>query len=151
MIGNSIGLITVIVDEIIEMSSRSIVIRISHVDSIKIFNISKILSTNTFTCLLQSLYGLFNYKRYVIRCRKEANDFKRERNVLAHRSTMLMQSINSDEEGLIEKLILENDTLKRSMEDDRNRYQMEIITLQVSYLQLSCLTKLRRVISLPSV
>ena len=59
---------------------------------------------------------------------------------------MLMQSISSDEEGLIEKLILENDTLKRSMEDDRNRHQLEIITLQVSYLQLQRFTNVTKAI-----
>ncbi|XP_022907757.2 shootin-1-like isoform X2 [Onthophagus taurus] len=68
-------------------------------------------------------------KDEAVRLRKEADNFKKERNVLAHQSTVLMQGINSDE-GFDEMLLFEIEELKRTIEEERNKHNLEITALQ---------------------
>lgn len=63
--------------------------------------------------------------------RKEADMYKKERNVLAHQSTLLLQGLN-DSDSLDSVMLLEEiENLKRSLEDERNKYNLEINVLQV--------------------
>lgn len=64
--------------------------------------------------------------------RREADDYKKERNVLAHRSTLLMQGLNSGE-GLDTMMLLQEiDELKRGLEEERNQHSLELNSLQVN-------------------
>lgn len=61
----------------------------------------------------------------------EANTNKRERNVLAHQSTLILQGLseNSDGEDCM-MLLQEIEELKRTVEDERNKHEEEISLLQ---------------------
>lgn len=77
----------------------------------------------------------FLYKSIFFVSRKEADAHKRERNVLAHQSTLILQGLseNDDEEGRNIILLQEIEDLKRALEDERNKYEEEINNLQVFY------------------
>ncbi|KAK9737876.1 hypothetical protein QE152_g10383 [Popillia japonica] len=70
-----------------------------------------------------------NQRDNAYRLRKEADDFKKERNVLAHQSTVLLQGLNC-EDGLDQTLIFEIEDLKRTLEEERNKHNLEITALQ---------------------
>ncbi|KRT80246.1 hypothetical protein AMK59_8627, partial [Oryctes borbonicus] len=70
-----------------------------------------------------------NQRDNACRLRKEADDFKKERNVLAHQSTVLLQGLNC-EDGLDQTLLFEIEDVKRTLEDERNRHNLEIAVLQ---------------------
>lgn len=62
----------------------------------------------------------------------EADTNKRERNVLAHQSTLILQGLseNSDGEDCM-VLLQEIEELKRTLEDERNKHDEDISVLQV--------------------
>nr|CAI5868101.1 unnamed protein product [Callosobruchus analis] len=63
--------------------------------------------------------------------KKESDAHKRERNVLAHQSTLILQGLNENENsGDYMMLLQEIEDLKRTLEDDRNKYEEEIGVLQ---------------------
>ncbi|KAK9880028.1 hypothetical protein WA026_008545 [Henosepilachna vigintioctopunctata] len=62
--------------------------------------------------------------------RKEAGDYKRERNVLAHQSTLLMNGISADNVENCIALLKEVEELKRTQEEERIKYEEEINALQ---------------------
>lgn len=62
--------------------------------------------------------------------RKEANDYKRERNVLAHQSSLLLQKLTEDGPDKM-LLVQEIEELKRELEEERNKHNIEITNLQV--------------------
>ncbi|VEN40865.1 unnamed protein product [Callosobruchus maculatus] len=63
--------------------------------------------------------------------KKESDAHKRERNVLAHQSTLILQGLNENENsGDYMMLLQEIEDLKRTLEDDRNKYEEEISALQ---------------------
>nr|CAH7714827.1 unnamed protein product [Callosobruchus chinensis] len=63
--------------------------------------------------------------------KKESAAHKRERNVLAHQSTLILQGLNeNDNSGDYMMLLQEIEDLKRTLEDDRNKYEEEISVLQ---------------------
>lgn len=72
-------------------------------------------------------------KSVCVSYRKEADAHKRERNVLAHQSTLILQGLseNADGEGCNIILLQEIEDLKRTLEDERNKYEEEINSLQV--------------------
>ncbi|GJQ87326.1 hypothetical protein Trydic_g17374 [Trypoxylus dichotomus] len=70
-----------------------------------------------------------NQRDNASRLRKEADDFKKERNVLAHQSTVLLQGLNC-EDGLDQTLLFEIEDLKRTLEEERNKHNLEIAVLQ---------------------
>lgn len=77
---------------------------------------------------------LHDYNNVIIVYRREADDYKKERNVLAHQSTLLMQGLNCDD-GLDKlRLLQELEDLKRMLEDERNQYSLELNSLQVYLL-----------------
>lgn len=63
-------------------------------------------------------------------CRKEAGEQKKERNILAHQSNLLLQGL-SEENGTDALLLLQEiESLKRAMEEERSRYEEELHSLQ---------------------
>lgn len=69
-----------------------------------------------------------------MKCRKVAEEQKKERNVLAHQSNLLLQGLNS-ENGTDSLMLLQDiETLKRTIEDERAKYEEELNILQVSEL-----------------
>lgn len=69
---------------------------------------------------------------YYIIYRKAADDYKKERNVLAHQSTLLMQGLHLDD-GLDKVMLLQEiEDLRRALEDERNQHNLELSSLQVS-------------------
>ncbi|KAF7276820.1 hypothetical protein GWI33_008894, partial [Rhynchophorus ferrugineus] len=61
---------------------------------------------------------------------KEAGEQKRERNILAHQSTLLLQGLGDINNPDSLNLINEIENLKRTLEDERNRHEDEINSLQ---------------------
>lgn len=61
--------------------------------------------------------------------RHQADDARKERNVLAHQSTLLLQGIANDEDKV--QLLQEIENLKRQLEDMTNKYERDIAQLQV--------------------
>ncbi|RZC14245.1 shootin-1 [Asbolus verrucosus] len=70
-----------------------------------------------------------NQRNNVVILRREADDYKKERNILKHQSTLLLQGFNSENEEFI-LLIQEIEQLKRTMEEERGKYEDEINSLQ---------------------
>ncbi|XP_060528197.1 shootin-1-like isoform X2 [Cylas formicarius] len=63
--------------------------------------------------------------------KKEAEDCRKERNVLAHQSTLLLHGLCDDDEGANNLFLLQEiETLKRTLEEERNKYDEEIAGLQ---------------------
>ncbi|KAJ8952834.1 hypothetical protein NQ318_008155 [Aromia moschata] len=64
--------------------------------------------------------------------KKEANANKRERNVLAHQSTLILQNLTESSEGSDCMMLLQEiEDLKRTLEEDSNRHEEEISLLHV--------------------
>ncbi|CAH0555302.1 unnamed protein product [Brassicogethes aeneus] len=65
----------------------------------------------------------------VVSLKREADNYKKERNVLAHQSTLILQGLN---EGTNNEMVLlqEIEDLKRSLEDERNKHEEELNSLQ---------------------
>lgn len=83
-------------------------------------------------------YGIFNFFT-IINFRKEADDYKKERNVLAHQSTLLMQGLNNDD-GLDKLLLLQEiEELKRTLEEERNQHSLDVNSLQVGRSYVGCI------------
>ncbi|CAH2011805.1 unnamed protein product [Acanthoscelides obtectus] len=73
-----------------------------------------------------------DHRQSLAALKKESDAHKRERNVLAHQSTLILQGLNdSDNAGDYMMLLQEIEDLKRTLEDDRNKYEEEINMLQV--------------------
>ncbi|XP_076250178.1 shootin-1-like [Rhynchophorus ferrugineus] len=66
----------------------------------------------------------------IILLKKEAGEQKRERNILAHQSTLLLQGLGDINNPDSLNLINEIENLKRTLEDERNRHEDEINSLQ---------------------
>ncbi|KAL1490841.1 hypothetical protein ABEB36_013466 [Hypothenemus hampei] len=67
----------------------------------------------------------------IIELRKEAGEQKKERNILAHQSNLLLQGLTDDENGTDAiKLLQEIEILKRTIEEERTRYEDELSSLQ---------------------
>ncbi|KAJ8984856.1 hypothetical protein NQ317_013057 [Molorchus minor] len=63
--------------------------------------------------------------------RKQSNANKRERDVLAHQSTLILQGLTENSEGNDCMILLQEiEDLKRALEDDRNKHEDEINLLQ---------------------
>ncbi|CAH2011804.1 unnamed protein product [Acanthoscelides obtectus] len=72
-----------------------------------------------------------DHRQSLAALKKESDAHKRERNVLAHQSTLILQGLNdSDNAGDYMMLLQEIEDLKRTLEDDRNKYEEEINMLQ---------------------
>lgn len=70
----------------------------------------------------------------------EADTNKRERNVLAHQSTLILQGLSENSDGEDCMVLLEEiEELKRTVEDERNKHEEEISILQVLILVLTLL------------
>lgn len=66
----------------------------------------------------------------ILQIRKVAEEQKKERNVLAHQSNLLLQGLNS-ENGTDSLMLLQDiETLKRTIEDERAKYEEELSILQ---------------------
>lgn len=66
----------------------------------------------------------------IIVLRKEAGEQKKERNILAHQSNLLLQGLN-DENGTDTLVLLQDiENLKRTIEDERSRYEEELNGVQ---------------------
>lgn len=62
----------------------------------------------------------------------ESNTNKRERNVLAHQSTLILQGLSENSDGDDCMMLLQEiEELKRTVEDERNKHEEEISLLQV--------------------
>lgn len=68
-------------------------------------------------------------KENLVSLRKEADNARKERNVLAHQSQLLLQGISLDNDKIL--LIQEIEDLKRALEDNTNTYERHIAELQV--------------------
>lgn len=66
----------------------------------------------------------------VVVLRKEAKGYKKERNVLAHQSTLLLKGISADNVENCMLLLQEIEQLKRDQEEERMRYEEELNALQ---------------------
>nr|XP_023024577.1 shootin-1 isoform X1 [Leptinotarsa decemlineata] len=63
--------------------------------------------------------------------KKEAEAHKRERNVLAHQSTLILQGLNENSDGVESMMLLQEiEELKRIIEDERSKAEEEINALQ---------------------
>ncbi|KAJ3643735.1 hypothetical protein Zmor_026427 [Zophobas morio] len=71
-----------------------------------------------------------NQRNSVVILRKEADDYKRERNVLAHQSTLLLQGLSNENQEEFMVLLQDVEELKRTLEDERNKHEEEINALQ---------------------
>lgn len=69
------------------------------------------------------------YRNNLAHLKKEADEAKKERNVLAHQSSLLLQGITLDNDKMM--LIQEIEQLKRNLEDNTNNYESKIAELQV--------------------
>ncbi|XP_030761898.1 shootin-1 isoform X2 [Sitophilus oryzae] len=76
-----------------------------------------------------------NQRNDIILLKKEAGEQKRERNILKHQSTLIMQGLNDSNgtESLI--LLQEIENLKRTLEDERSRHEEELNSLQDRFEQ----------------
>jgi hypothetical protein len=72
-----------------------------------------------------------NQRNSVVILKKEADGYKKERNVLAHQSTLLLQGLNNENQEEFLLLLQDVEQLKRSLEDERNKHEEEISLLQV--------------------
>lgn len=72
-------------------------------------------------------------KENAVVLRKEADNYKRERNVLAHQSTLLMQGLNGADGMDTVMLLQEIEQLKSTLEDERNQYHLEISNMHVCF------------------
>ncbi|XP_050304369.1 shootin-1 [Anthonomus grandis grandis] len=71
-----------------------------------------------------------NQRTEVIDLRKEAGVQKRERNILAHQSNLLLQGLG-DENGTDSLMLLQEiECLKRTIEEERTKYEEELSILQ---------------------
>lgn len=68
-------------------------------------------------------------KENLLSLRKEADEARKERNVLAHQSNLLLQGISLDSDKIM--LIQEIEDLKRALEDNNNKYERHLSELQV--------------------
>lgn len=64
--------------------------------------------------------------------RNQADSARKERNVLAHQSTLLLQGIAHDDDKV--QFLQEIENLKRQLEDMTNKYERDIAHLQVRFL-----------------
>jgi myosin heavy subunit len=71
-----------------------------------------------------------NQRNSVVILKKEADGYKKERNVLAHQSTLLLQGLNNENQEEFLLLLQDVEQLKRSLEDERNKHEEEISLLQ---------------------
>lgn len=69
------------------------------------------------------------HRQSLVTLREEADAARKERNILAHQSHLLLQSISLDSQGL--ELLQEIEQLKRSLEDNTNQYERQVTELQV--------------------
>ncbi|KAG5871466.1 hypothetical protein JTB14_026918, partial [Gonioctena quinquepunctata] len=61
---------------------------------------------------------------------KESEAHKRERNVLAHQSTLILQGLNENPDGKECMMLLQElEELKRTLEEERNKADEEITML----------------------
>lgn len=72
-----------------------------------------------------------NQRNDIINLRKEAGEQKKERNILAHQSNLLLQGLNNDDNGTDQLVLLQDiESLKRTIEDERARYEDELNSFQ---------------------
>ncbi|CAH1099291.1 unnamed protein product [Psylliodes chrysocephalus] len=78
---------------------------------------------------LQSLEE--EHRTNLVNLKKQSDAHKRERNVLKHQSALILQGLNENEDGdNYMMLIQEIEDLKRTLEDERNKFEEEISILQ---------------------
>ncbi|CAG2063397.1 unnamed protein product, partial [Timema podura] len=58
----------------------------------------------------------------------QADKAQKERNVLAHQSSLFMSEIVGDDKLL--RVVLEVESLKNTLEEERQKYAMELLELQ---------------------
>ncbi|KAF4533162.1 hypothetical protein B566_EDAN001704 [Ephemera danica] len=73
-------------------------------------------------------------KETATKMRKEADQAKKERNVLAHQSTLLLADIAGDER--LQMLFLDIEGLKAKLEDETNRHSIQVQELQNKIFEL---------------
>lgn len=83
--------------------------------------------------MLVLLFDLAFLQIFSILNRKEADVYKRERNVLKHQSTILLEGLDPEGGTDCLRLLAEMEELKRTVEDERNKYSLEISILQVRF------------------
>ncbi|EFA09805.1 shootin-1 [Tribolium castaneum] len=66
----------------------------------------------------------------VVILRREADDYKKERNVLAHQSTLLLEGLGSENQDNFMVLLQDVEQMKRTLEEERNRHEEEVSSLQ---------------------
>ncbi|XP_066245816.1 uncharacterized protein PF3D7_1120000-like [Euwallacea similis] len=66
----------------------------------------------------------------ILQLRKLAEEQKKERNILAHQSNLLLQGLNTDNGTDALLLLQEIENLKRTIEDERAKYEEELSSLQ---------------------
>ncbi|ENN83342.1 hypothetical protein YQE_00299, partial [Dendroctonus ponderosae] len=80
---------------------------------------------------LEELREVRNAQRNdIVQLRKEAGEQKKERNILAHQSNLLLQGL-SEENGTDSLMLLQEiESLKRTIEEERTKYEEELNGLQ---------------------